>query len=151
IAPIHGRARYYRVLTMHHVSASTGFAHPVFAAEEADTDAFTDRPLGDAAADGIDAAHDLMARHPWELQTRIGTAHCGGIGVTDAAGLHPNSDLADRGLRNGPFDDLQFAGFGDLNRSVIGHGVRVTVPPRTNSGVSLQSPLRSVAAPGRAT
>jgi hypothetical protein len=51
------------VLAVHGVPASTGFAHAVIAAEEADTDSFAHSPLGDAATDGVDAAHNLMARH----------------------------------------------------------------------------------------
>ena len=39
--------------------------------------------------------------------------------MTKAAGLHPNSDLAVRGLRNGPFNDLQLARFGDFKRPVV--------------------------------
>ena len=124
IAPIDAEPRYHRVLTVHNVPASTGFAHAVFTAEEAHTDSFADFPLGDAATDGVDAAHNLMARHARQRQPRIRAADCSGIGVTDAARLHSNSDLADRGLRDRPFDDLQLARFGHFNRSVPGRHVR---------------------------
>ena len=124
IASIDVGPRYHRVLTVHNVPASAGFAHAVFAPEEADTDAFADLPLGDAATDGVDAAHNFMARHPRQLQSWIGAADCSGIGVTDAACLHPNSDLTDPGLRDRPFDDPQLARFGHFNRSVLGSHVR---------------------------
>jgi hypothetical protein len=120
--------RYHRVLTVHGVPASAGFAHAVFAAEEADTDSFTDFPLGDAVTDGVDAAHNLMARHPRELQPWIRAADCSGIGVTDAACFHPNSDLTDRGLRDRPFDDCNLPG---ADTSTALYLAVMCGPPRT--------------------
>jgi hypothetical protein len=50
ISSIHSDSRYYGVLTIDNVSASAWLAHPVFAAEEADTDPLTDFPSGHSAA-----------------------------------------------------------------------------------------------------
>ena len=44
IFSVHGYCGYYWVLTIHNVSASSRFAYPIFAAEEADTDPLTDFP-----------------------------------------------------------------------------------------------------------
>src|SRR5262249_3800017 len=87
---------------------------------EADTHAFADLPPGDPGADGVDAAHNLMPRHPRQLQTRIRAADGRGIGVTDAAGLHSNADLAGRRLRDGSFDNLQLARFRHFDRPIRG-------------------------------
>src|SRR5438128_4579537 len=70
ISSIHGYSRYHGVLTIHHVSASARFAHPVFAAEEADTDPLTDFPFGHSVAQGVNAANDFMARNARQMQTR---------------------------------------------------------------------------------
>jgi hypothetical protein len=49
ISSIHGDSRYHRILTIHNVSASAWLAHPVFAAEESETDPLTDFPFGHPA------------------------------------------------------------------------------------------------------
>src|SRR5262249_31623332 len=64
-------SRGHGVLTIHHVSASARFAHPVFAAEEADTDPLTDFPSGRSAAQGFNAANDFMARNARQCQSRV--------------------------------------------------------------------------------
>jgi hypothetical protein len=50
ISSVRSYSGYHGVLTIHHVSASAWLAHPVFAAEEADTDPLTDFPSGHSAA-----------------------------------------------------------------------------------------------------
>jgi hypothetical protein len=50
ISSIDGNARYHGVLTIHNVSPPAGFAHTVFAAEEADTDPLTNVPFGHSTA-----------------------------------------------------------------------------------------------------
>jgi hypothetical protein len=57
---IHGDSHCEGVVTIHHVSALARLAHPVFAAEEADTDRLTDFPSGHSAARGFNAANDFM-------------------------------------------------------------------------------------------
>jgi len=59
---IRGYSRYDGVLTLHHVSASARFAHPVFTAEEADTNPLTDFPFGHSAAQCLNAANYFMPR-----------------------------------------------------------------------------------------
>ena len=99
ISSIHGDSRYHGVLTIHDVSASARFAHPVFAAEEADADSLTDLPLGHAAAQGVNATHDFVPWNSRQLQTRIHARDRGRIGVTDSACFHANSNLTRRRLR----------------------------------------------------
>jgi hypothetical protein len=50
ISSVRGYSGYHGVLTIHHVSASAWLAHPIFAAEEADTDPLTDCPSRHSAA-----------------------------------------------------------------------------------------------------
>ncbi len=50
ISTIHGHPQYYRVLTIHSVSASARLAHPVFASDQADTNSLTNFPSGHTVA-----------------------------------------------------------------------------------------------------
>jgi hypothetical protein len=100
ISSIHGYARYNGVLTIHNVSASARLAHPVFAAEEADTDALTDFPSGHSAAQCLNAANYFVTRNARQSQARVGAGDRGGIGVTDSAGFHANANLTGSRLRN---------------------------------------------------
>jgi hypothetical protein len=88
---------------MHHVSASARFAHPVCAAEEADTDPLTDFPFGHPVAQGVNAANYFMPRNARQIQTRVDAGDRGRIGVTDSTCFHPNPDLPRSRLRDGPF------------------------------------------------
>ncbi len=97
ISSVHGYARCYGVLTIHSVTAPARFAHPVFAAEEADTDPLTDFPSGHSAAQSFNAADDFMPRNAREFQTRVGAGDRRGIGVTDPACFHADSHLAGPG------------------------------------------------------
>ena len=101
ISSIHGYSRYHGVLTIHDVSASARFAHPVFAAEEADTDPLTDFPSGHAAAQGFNATNDFMPRNARQSQTRVDAGDRGRIGVTDSTCFHPNPNLTCRRLGSG--------------------------------------------------
>src|SRR4029077_13299194 len=94
ISSIRGYSQYHGVLTIHHVSTSTRFAHPVFAADQADTNPLTDFPLGHSAAQGFNAANDFMPRNARQSQTRVGARDRGHIGVKDSACFHPNPNLA---------------------------------------------------------
>src|SRR6266850_8370683 len=81
------------VLTIHNVSASARFAHPVFASDQADTDPLTDFPFGHSVAQGFDAANDFMPRNARQFQTRIDAGDRGRIGVTDSTCFHANANL----------------------------------------------------------
>jgi hypothetical protein len=50
ITSIHGDSWDHGILAIHNVSASAWLVHPVFAAEETDTDPLTDFPSGHSAA-----------------------------------------------------------------------------------------------------
>jgi hypothetical protein len=100
ISPIHSDARHHGVLTIHDVSASAWFAHPVFSGNEADTNSLTDFPSGHPAAHSINAADDFMSGHPRQSQTRVDAGDRRRIGVTDSACLHPNANLARSGFRH---------------------------------------------------
>ncbi len=103
IATIYSYSRCDGVLTLHHVSASARFAHPIFTAEKADTDALTDFPFGHSAAQCFNAANNFMPRNPWQLQSRVYARNRGRIGVTDSAGFHANPNLTRSRFRNWPF------------------------------------------------
>jgi hypothetical protein len=115
ISSIHRYSRYNGVLTIHNVSASAWLAHPVFAAEEADTHALTDFPSGDSAAQGFNAANYFVTRNTGQVQTRVGAGDRGGIGVTDSTCFHANANLTGSRLRNWPFDYAKRAGCGDFH------------------------------------
>jgi hypothetical protein len=115
ISTIYSYSRCDGVLTLHHVSASARFAHPVFAAEKADTDPLTDFPFGHSAAQGLNAANYFMPRNPWQLQSRVYARDRGRIGVTDSAGFHANANLTGSRLRNRPFDYAKRAGCRDFH------------------------------------
>ena len=81
ISSVHGYSGYHGVLTIHNVSASARFAHPIFAAEKADTDPLTDFPSGHSTAQGFNAANHFMPRNARQIQTRVGAGDRGGISV----------------------------------------------------------------------
>jgi hypothetical protein len=60
VSSIHGYAGDHGVLTIHNVSAPARFAHPIFAAEEADTYSLTDLPFSYSSAQGFNAANYFM-------------------------------------------------------------------------------------------
>src|SRR4029077_16819100 len=60
ISSIRGYSRYHRVLTIHDVSASARFAHPVFPTNQANTNPLTEFPSGHSAAQGYNAANHFM-------------------------------------------------------------------------------------------
>jgi hypothetical protein len=62
ISTVDGYPGYHRILTIHAVSAPAGFADAVFAGDQADTDPLTEFPSRHSVAQGVDAAHDFMAR-----------------------------------------------------------------------------------------
>jgi hypothetical protein len=115
ISTIDGDTRCDGVLTLHHVSASAWFAHPIFTAEKADTDALTDFPFGYSAAQSLNAANYFMPGNPWQLQPRVYARDGGRIGVTDSAGFHANSNLTGSRFRNWPFHYSKHAGCGDFH------------------------------------
>jgi hypothetical protein len=99
ISSIHGDSRYHGVLTIHHVSASAWLAHPVFAAEEADTHPLPDCPSRHAAAYGVNAANDFMPGNPRQIQIRVNARDRGRIGVTDPTCFDSNPNLAGAQVR----------------------------------------------------
>jgi hypothetical protein len=88
------------VLTIHNVSASARFAHPVFATDQADTDPLTDFPSGHSAAQRFNAANDFMPRNARQSQTRVNARDRGRIRVTDSTCFYPNPNLARTRLQN---------------------------------------------------
>jgi hypothetical protein len=115
IPTIRRYSRYDGILTLHHVSASARFAHPVFAAEEADTDPLTDFPSGHSAAQCLNTANYFMPRNARQPQTRIDAGDRGCIGVTDSTCFHTNPNLTCSRLRDWPFHYSKHAGCGDFD------------------------------------
>src|SRR2546422_76242 len=97
-------------MTIHNVSPSAGFARPVFAAEEANTDALPDFPSGYSVAQRFNAAHNFMSRNARQIQTRVGARDRGRIGMTNSAGFHPKPNLTCSGLRDRAFHYPKHAG-----------------------------------------
>jgi hypothetical protein len=100
ISSIHGHSQYHGVLTIHNVSTSARFAHPILSGNEADTNSLTNFPSGRSAAEGFNAANHFMPRNAWQTQTRVDAGDRGRIGVTDSACFHPNPNLTFARLRN---------------------------------------------------
>jgi hypothetical protein len=118
ISSIHGHSQYHGVLTIHDVPASARFAHPVFAADQADTDTLADFPSRHSGAQGFNAANDFMTRNARQSQTRIDARDRGGIGVTDSTCFHPNPNLTRSRLSDWPFHHAKFARCRDFYRFV---------------------------------
>jgi hypothetical protein len=110
ISSIRGYSRYHGVLTIHDVSASARFAHPVFAGNEADTNPLTDFPFGHPAAQGFNEANHFMPGNARQSQTRVNAGDRGRIGVTDSACLNSNANLTCAGLGDLPFYYSKVAG-----------------------------------------
>jgi hypothetical protein len=115
VSSIHGHSQYNGVLTIHNVSASARFAHPVFAADQADTNPLTDFPSGHSDAQGFNAANHFMPGNAWKTQTRVDTGDRGRIGVTDSACFNTNANLARSRLRDRPFHYSKHAGCRDFD------------------------------------
>jgi hypothetical protein len=109
ISSIHGDSRYHGVLTMHHVAASAWIAHPIFAAEEADTDPLTDCPSRHSAAYGVNAPNNFVPRNARQSQTRVHARDRGSIGVTDSTCFYAHSNLTGARFGYGALDDAKTA------------------------------------------
>jgi hypothetical protein len=84
ISSIGSYSQYHRVLTIHDVTASARFAHPIFSGNETDTNPLTDFPSGHSATDGFNATNHFMPRNTRQSQTGVDSRHRGSIGVTDS-------------------------------------------------------------------
>src|SRR5260370_7950161 len=71
VSTIHSHSQYHGVLTIHDVPASARFAHPVFAADQADTDPLTDFPFVHSIPQPFDPPTDFIAPNPGQFQTPI--------------------------------------------------------------------------------
>jgi hypothetical protein len=118
ISPILGYSRYYRVLTIHHISASARFAHSIFAGDQADTDPLADSPFRHSAAQGFNAANYFMSRNARESQTRVDAGDRRRIGVTDSTCFYPDPNLTGSRFSHSPFHDSKHVGCGDFHRFV---------------------------------
>jgi hypothetical protein len=118
ISSILGYSRYYRVLTIHHVSASARFAHSIFAGDQADTNPLADFPFRHSAAQGFNAANYFMSRNAGQSQARVYARDRGRIGVTDSACFHPDPNLTRSRFGDSPFHYSKLARCGDLHRCV---------------------------------
>src|SRR5205814_1858325 len=80
------------------VAAAAGIAVPAIAAVPADARPLARRPPGDAGADRVDHAGDLMARHPRVLNARERPLFDERVAMADAARLHLDPDRAGVGF-----------------------------------------------------
>ena len=122
------------VLAVHEVAAATGFAVAAIAAEEADADALAGPPAVNRLADGVDASHHLMPRHPREGQSGADPLDGQDIRVADAARFHADPDAARRRLDQWARDKFQLADGACLHGAVGLHGFGSSV------GCSIISP-----------
>src|SRR5699024_153728 len=100
-----------------HVAAAARVAVAAVAAEPADPDPPAHLPRERVVADGLDPAGDLVAGDPRVLDTRRAALDREGVGVADAAGLHPDQDLAGAGGGDVALHELEWpAGGSGLHR-----------------------------------
>src|SRR5882762_90353 len=118
VAAVDGDAGDYGVEAIDDVAAAAGLAGAVFTAEEADAYALTNFPLGDAGAEGFDAADYFVAGNARELQAGVSAGDRGGVGVADAAGFYADANLAGGGLGDGAFYYFEDIWRGDFYRFV---------------------------------
>ncbi len=102
-------------------------ANSVFTTEESDANPFTDLPSGYSAAQGFNAADNFMPWDARQFQTRVHARDRGGIGVTDSACFHPNSNLTRSRLSHWPFHYSKHAGCGDFHCFVCGFHLCVSL------------------------
>jgi hypothetical protein len=70
---------------VHKITALARLTLAVLAAEESNSDALPNFPIGNVRANGVDAADDLMPRYSWQNQTGILPFHRCYVGMTYAA------------------------------------------------------------------
>ena len=99
------------------IAAPALFAHETMSSMPAHADALTFAPSRDVAADRIDAARDLMTRHPGKLKPRPQTLFNEHIAVANATRLHFHANLPGAWLRDFAFHQFPIpARFADLRR-----------------------------------
>ena len=115
ISTVHRYTQHHRVLAVNRISASARLAHAILAGDQADTNPLPDLPSRHSAAQGFDAPNDFMPGNAGQSQTGICARDGGGIGVTDSACFHADSNLTRSRLRDRPFDHAQNARCGDFH------------------------------------
>src|SRR5262249_677599 len=88
------------------------------AGKQADTDPLTNFPPGYSVAQGFNAANCFVPRNARQGETWVDARDRGRIGVADAAGFDPDSDLSRGGDRERALDQIKNAGRGYFNRFV---------------------------------
>ena len=105
------------------VALAARCALPAVAAVPADADALALRPRGDAGADRVDAARDLVAGHARQRELRELAAAHEHVAVAHATRLDADAHLIRSGLRNRTVDELELATrLRDLERFHRCHG-----------------------------
>jgi hypothetical protein len=88
------------VQAVHKIAALARFTFTVLAAEEPDSDALPNFPIGNAWANHFDAAYDFMSRHSRQSQARKLSFDCCCVGMTYSACLDAQPHLSRPWLRN---------------------------------------------------
>ena len=105
------------------VAAAAAVAMAAVAAVPAHADPLFRPPRLGPGSERVDAAGDLVARHPRVADARKAALLRERIAVADTAGLHPDPDLAVPRARHLPLDQLERRSRrGDLDNPHAGHG-----------------------------
>lgn len=121
VSAVDGGSGLLLVDAVHEVTAAARLALPALAVQEADADAVTGLPGGDAGPDGVNDADDLMPRNEGARGVAAQAFHGQHVGVADAAGLHAQAHLAGCGIKQLALDQLEVVGAGGLEGPVCGH------------------------------
>ena len=91
-------------------------------AEEAETDAVANLPCGDAWADRVDDADDLVTGDDRLAGIGTNALHAEEIAVADPAAEYPDPDVARLGFDDVALDQLELTLSGDLKSAIRRHG-----------------------------
>jgi hypothetical protein len=97
VTAVFGGARLWLVLAVHKIAPTAPLAFAAMTTQETQADAITDLPRGDAVADRVDHADDLVARHDrptWVVTHALDAKH---VAVADPAGMRPEPHVTRAG------------------------------------------------------
>jgi hypothetical protein len=121
VSPIDGGAVLGLVFAVDEVSAAAPVTLAAVPAEEANANAIARAPPDDTLADGIDDADNFMSGYQW--LTRVWSQPVDGdeVAMTDAATVHPESDVAGARLVQFTLHQFKLPVPGDLIGAIFRH------------------------------
>jgi hypothetical protein len=79
---------------VHEITALARLTLAVLTAEESNSDALPNFPIGNVRANGVNAADDFVSRHAWKSQTRILSFDRCGVGMAYTACFDADAHLS---------------------------------------------------------